>query len=173
MSSWASWAISIFNLVMNKSVPAKIVFTNPVHWLAFGFGSGLAPKAPGTVGSLAAVPLFLLLSDLPLDVYLGICLLVSLLGIYICGYSARKLKVHDHPGIVWDEFAGFLITMCGFAATIQNVLLGFIFFRLFDIFKPWPIRWIDNKISGGSGIMLDDIIAGLFAWCCLYGVNLW
>lgn len=154
-----------------KKIPAKVVFTNPIHFMAFGFGSGLTPKAPGTFGTLAVIPLYLLLSDLPISYYLGVCLVVSLVGIFLCGYSAAKLKVHDHPGIVWDEFAGFLITMAGFALSWQNLLAGFILFRLFDIFKPWPIKWIDQKVSGGFGIMLDDVIAGIFAWCCLYGIN--
>lgn len=157
-----------------KKVPVKFVFSHPVHWLAFGFGSGLSPKAPGTVGTLAAIPLYWLCASFGLYSYLTVCVLISLTGIYWCGYSAKALKTHDHPGIVWDEFAGFFITMIGFAATWQNILLGFILFRLFDILKPWPIKWIDNHVSGGFGIMLDDIVAGVLAWCCLYGVNyLW
>ncbi len=157
-----------------KKIPAKVIFTNPIHFLAFGFGSGLAPKAPGTVGTLAVVPLYLLLSsfNLTLLTYIGICILVCVAGIFICHISAKKLKVHDHPGIVWDEFAGFLITMTGFTVNWQNLMLGFVLFRFFDIVKPWPIKWIDKKIEGGLGIMFDDIIAGLFAWLCLYMVNL-
>jgi phosphatidylglycerophosphatase A len=154
-----------------KKIPIKIILTDPIHFLAFGFGSGLAPKAPGTFGTLMAVPLFLLLADLTLPVYLTVCVFVSLIGIYICGQSAKLLKTHDHPGIVWDEFAGFFITMIGFAATWQNIIIGFVLFRIFDILKPWPIKWIDKKVEGGFGIMLDDILAGVFAWCCLYGAN--
>ncbi|TQV85292.1 phosphatidylglycerophosphatase A family protein [Aliikangiella coralliicola] len=159
---------------MSKPVPAKFVFSHPVHFLSFGFGSGLAPKAPGTFGTLAAIPLYLLVAELSLAYYLLTCALVSLVGIYFCHHTANRLKVHDHPGIVWDEIAGFLITMIGFAATWQNLLIGFVLFRIFDILKPWPIKWIDKHVSGGFGIMLDDLIAGGFAWCCLYGVNhLW
>lgn len=157
---------------MSQPVSAKNVFTHPVHFLAFGFGSGLAPKAPGTFGTLLAVPIFLLASQLSLAFYILFCLLVSLVGIYLCGHSAKLLNTHDHPGIVWDEFAGFFITMIGFAASWPNIVIGFILFRLFDILKPWPIKWIDQKVSGGFGIMLDDILAGIFAWCCLYGINL-
>jgi phosphatidylglycerophosphatase A len=153
------------------AIPAKMIFTHPVHFLAFGFGSGLAPKAPGTFGTLAAVPIFLLLSQTGLLAYLIVCVIVSLSGIYICGKSASLLKTHDHPGIVWDEIAGFLITMVGFSVNWQNLLIGFILFRLFDIFKPWPIKWADSNVNGGLGIMLDDLMAGILAWCCLYGVN--
>jgi phosphatidylglycerophosphatase A len=154
-----------------KTPAIKAILTNPIHFLAFGFGSGLAPKAPGTFGTLMAVPLFLLMANFSLTVYIGICIFVSLIGIYICDRSAKLLNVHDHPGIVWDEFAGFFITMIGFAITWQNIVIGFILFRIFDILKPWPIKWIDKKVEGGLGIMLDDILAGVFAWLCLYGVN--
>lgn len=156
---------------MQTKVLAKIVFSNPIHFLSFGFGSGLAPKAPGTFGTLSAIPVFWLLSSLNLTFYLLTCLLVSVLGIYICGYTAKALKVHDHPGIVWDEIAGFLITMIGFSFTWNNVIVGFILFRFFDILKPWPIKWVDEKVSGGLGIMLDDVLAGAMAWLCLYGVS--
>ena len=155
----------------HPSIPASVVFSHPIHILAFGFGSGLLPKAPGTYGTLACIPLFWLMADLSLINYLIITGLVCLSGFYICGWSAEKLKVHDHPGIVWDEIAGFLITMVGFSFHWSNVLLGFILFRIFDILKPWPIRWIDRKVSGGFGIMLDDIIAGIFAWICLYAIT--
>lgn len=155
---------------MNKNIPAKLIFTNPINFLAFGFGSGLAPKAPGTFGTLACIPLYLLLSDLSVVHYIIVCGLVSGIGIYICGYAADALKTHDHPGIVWDEFAGFLITMIGVSFSWNNILLGFILFRIFDIFKPWPISWLDRKVSGGLGIMIDDIVAGLFALIALHTI---
>lgn len=155
---------------MKKKIPAKIVFTNPVNFLAFGFGSGLVPKAPGTFGTLACIPLYLLLTDLSLIHYLIVCGLVSVFGIYICGYAANALKTHDHPGIVWDEFAGFLITMIGISFSWVNILLGFVLFRIFDIFKPWPISWLDKQVAGGLGIMLDDIVAGLFALAALQSI---
>ena len=146
-----------------QNVPAKVIFTNPVNFLAFGFGSGLAPKAPGTFGTLACAPIYILISDLPLIHYIIVCALVSVVGIYICGYCAKSLKTHDHPGIVWDEFAGFLITMIAVPFNWTNLLIGFILFRIFDIFKPWSISWLDKQVSGGFGIMIDDIVAGLFA----------
>ncbi len=155
---------------MHKKISAKLIFTNPVNFLAFGFGSGLAPKAPGTFGTLVCIPLYLLLSDLALTPYIIVCLLVCVIGIFICGYTAKVLKIHDHPGIVWDEFAGFLITMIGVSFNWSNILMGFILFRLFDILKPWPISWLDQKVSGGLGIMLDDIVAGLFALAALHAI---
>ncbi|WP_444995550.1 phosphatidylglycerophosphatase A family protein [Aliikangiella sp. IMCC44359] len=155
---------------MAQNVSAKFVLTNPIHCLSFGFGSGLLPKAPGTFGTLAAIPLYYLVADLSLSVYAFICVVICLLGIYFCEYTSKALKAHDHPGIVWDEIAGFFITMIGFSMNWQNLVLGFILFRFFDIIKPWPIRWIDSKVTGGFGIMLDDIIAGGFAWCSLHGI---
>lgn len=140
---------------------------NPVHFLALGFGSGLAPKAPGTFGTLMAVPLYLLLQMLELPVYLGVVVLVSVAGVFICGHSSRLMGLHDHPAIVWDEFAGFFITMIAVPFDWLWIIVGFLLFRLFDILKPWPIKAIDMKVNGGLGIMLDDIVAGILAAVCL------
>ncbi len=142
--------------------------SDPVHFLALGFGSGLAPKAPGTFGTLAAIPVYLLLSGLSLPVYGAIVALVCLFGIYICGKAATDAGVHDHGAIVWDEIAGYLITMLMLPATWQTIITGFILFRIFDIFKPWPISYIDKHCHGGVGIMLDDIIAGFLALACMH-----
>jgi len=159
----------------------KQLLQNPNHLLAFGFGSGLAPKAPGTAGTLAAIPFFFMLSLLPYDIYLGLCLLAFVVGIPICDASAKKLGVKDHPGIVWDEFVGFWVTMAfvpalfstGFSTLETGIYVagGFVLFRLFDIAKPWPISWVDRHISGGSGIMLDDLLAGIFAGGTLMVLN--
>jgi len=143
------------------------IWRNPVHFLAFGFGSGLAPKAPGTFGTLAAVPLYLLMTLLPLPGYVLVLVLAAGLGIYLCGRTARDLGVHDHPGIVWDEFVGFWITMLLVPAHWYWILAGFVLFRLFDIWKPWPIRLVDRQVHGGFGIMLDDVLAGVYAWLVL------
>jgi len=141
---------------------------HPVNFLALGFGSGLAPKAPGTFGTLAAVPLYLMMTSLSNNQYLLLTALISLVGIWICGTSAEILGVHDHSGIVWDEIAGFLITMYLAPSGWLWIVLGFIYFRIFDILKPWPISWLDKHVGGGFGIMIDDIVAGLFAWLCLW-----
>jgi len=148
-----------------KNSHAKITFDlkQPIQFLALGFGSGLAPKAPGTFGTLAAIPLFLLLAMLTPLFYLIAVVLMSIVGIYICGKAAEDVGVHDHPAIVWDEFVGFFITMFMIPVSWESILVGFLLFRLFDILKPWPISFIDKKMSGGLGIMFDDIIAGVFA----------
>lgn len=136
---------------------------NPVHFLAFGFGSGLAPKAPGTAGTLAAIPVLYLMSLLGNISYLIVLIIVIVAGIWLCQKTSDDLGVHDHPGIVWDEFAGLFVTMIAVPLTWKTVIVGFLLFRLFDIWKPWPIGWLDQKVSGGLGIMLDDIVAGVFA----------
>ena len=136
---------------------------NPVHWLAFGLGSGLAPKAPGTFGTLAAVPLWWLLAQAPFWGYLLATVLVAVAGIGICGHTARALGVHDHAGIVWDEIAGYLVTMIAAPVSLWAAAAGFVLFRVFDIAKPWPIGWLDARVGGGTGIMADDLLAGVYA----------
>lgn len=140
----------------------------PVHALALGFGSGLAPKAPGTFGTLAALPLYWLLSGLPLAAYIAVVVVAAVVGVWICDRSAKDLGVHDHPAIVWDEFVGFWITMIAAPVSWVSVILGFALFRLFDVLKPWPISWLDKHVSGGLGIMVDDILAGVIACGCLH-----
>jgi phosphatidylglycerophosphatase A len=146
---------------------------NPVHFLAFGFGSGLSPKAPGTMGTLAAIPLWYLLAQLPLFGYLAGLAVVIAVGPYLCGKTARDLGEHDHGGIVWDEFAGFLLTMVLVPVGIWTALIGFALFRLFDILKPWPIGWLDRHIHGGTGIMVDDLVAGIYAAACIQALLWW
>ncbi len=136
---------------------------NPAHLLAFGFGAGCSPKAPGTMGTLLAVAVYLPLARLPLAVYLGVLLLVVVAGVWLCDRVSRDLGVHDHPGIVWDEIAGYLLTMLGAPDGWPWILVGFALFRLFDIWKPWPIGWLDRRVRGGLGIMLDDLVAGALA----------
>jgi phosphatidylglycerophosphatase A len=155
---------------MNKA--PDTLFRNPVHFLAFGLGSGAAPVAPGTFGTLAAVPLYLLLAQLPLALYLLTVVLAFGAGIWLCGRTARDLGVHDHGGIVWDEFVGLWITMVAAPEGWQWLLAGFLLFRLFDILKPFPINYLDRHIDGGLGIMLDDAIAGSFAWFCLQALHI-
>jgi len=141
----------------------KKVLTNPIHFLAFGFGSGLAPFAPGTFGTLMAIPLYLLMQPLSLPLYLLLTTVVCVVGIWICGRSSDLLGVHDHSGIVWDEFAGYFVTMIAAPEGWIWVVIGFALFRLFDIWKPWPISVLDKKVHGGLGIMIDDILAGVFS----------
>ena len=154
---------------MKALVNLQSLIKNPSHLLAFGFGSGLSPKAPGTVGTLAAMLLFLPLCRLPWFAYLLFVVAALVVGIWVCGKTARDLRVHDHSGIVWDEFVGYWITMAMIPVSWQSMLVGFVLFRLFDIWKPFPISWLDRKVKGGFGIMIDDVLAGVLAWCCLYG----
>ncbi len=146
-----------------SSSQVKFQLSDPIQFLALGFGSGLAPKAPGTFGTLAAVPVFLLLLPLPSIYYALVVLFMTVAGIYICQKTADAVGVHDHGAIVWDEIVGFLITMFMIPVSWQSLLMGFILFRFFDIVKPWPICYIDKKVQGGLGIMLDDVLAGLFS----------
>ena len=153
---------------MMKKISSADLFHDPINWLAFGFGSGLAAKAPGTFGTIACIPIYWLMADLNLSTYVAVCLLICVSGIYIWQHPAKHLETHDHPGIVWDEFAGLLIALIAVPFSWTNLLIAFLLFRVFDIFKPWPISWLDKKVSGGLGIMLDDIVAGLFALICMH-----
>lgn len=147
-------------------------FRHPMQFLAFGFGSGLAPRGPGTAGTLVAVPLYWLVADWSLAWYSAFVLVAALLGIWICGAASRQLKVHDHPGIVWDEFVGYWITLWAIPVDWVWMLAGFIVFRVFDIVKPWPISYLDRNVKGGFGIMIDDILAGVMA-CATLHLALW
>ncbi|MBL4574052.1 MAG: phosphatidylglycerophosphatase A [Gammaproteobacteria bacterium] len=145
----------------------KAILANPIHLLAFGFGAGLSPKAPGTVGTVVAVLIYLALPSMPIILYAGLIVLSFVFGIWLCGKTAEDLGVHDHGGIVWDEFVGYWITMFMAPSGLIWVLLGFVLFRLLDIFKPWPIKWADKELAGGLGIMLDDVLAGIMAALCM------
>lgn len=146
---------------MDRVTRAQLL-ANPANFLALGAGSGLAPKAPGTFGTLAAIPLVLLMPNY-LPVYCAIVLVLFALGVWLCDTCANNLGVHDHPAIVFDEWVGYLITMVAVPRSLWFVALGFVLFRLFDVLKPWPIGMADKRVSGGFGIMVDDVIAGLFA----------
>lgn len=141
---------------------------NPLHLLSLGFGAGLSPYAPGTAGTIVSVPLYLLLSQLALIPYVTVIIAGFALGVYLCHYTSQALGVHDHSGIVWDEFIGYWITMIAVpAVTWQWVLAGFVLFRFFDIVKPWPVKLADKRLKGGFGIMFDDVLAGLYALACM------
>lgn len=146
-----------------RPVPPS-VWRNPWHNLAFGFGSGTLPKAPGTWGSLIALPFVPLLQALPTWGYGLLLVLTALFGCWLCGRVADDLGVHDHEGIVWDEMVGIWITLFLAPVGWGWLLLGFLLFRLFDVLKPWPISWVDRHVHGGVGIMLDDLLAGIAAW---------
>jgi len=144
------------------------MLSDPIHLLSLGFGSGLSPYAPGTMGTLVAIPLYLLLSRLELLPYLIVVVAGFVLGVYLCDKTSKALGVHDHSGIVWDEIIGYWITMIAVpAVTWQWILAGFVLFRFFDIVKPWPVKIADKRIPGGFGIMVDDLLAGLYALACM------
>ncbi len=149
---------------MSKNTPIpKGFLKHPVHFLALGFGTGCVPKMPGTIGTLVGILFYLPMMALTWPVYIAVTVVLFLLGICLCDVTARHLGVHDHGGIVWDEIVGFLITMTMAPPDWRFILLGFVLFRLFDICKPWPIGWLDRRVSGGFGIMLDDLLAGIYA----------
>jgi len=150
---------------MNK-VPAS-VWRNPWHFTAFGFGSGAAPFAPGTFGTLAAVLLYLPLQHLHWFSYLLLVVVAFAVGVVICERTSKDIGVHDHGGIVWDEFVGYWLTMLFAPEGWVWIVIGFVLFRIFDIFKPAPIGWLDKQVKGGMGIMIDDVLAGIYALLCL------
>ena len=140
-----------------------MVLSDPVHLLAFGFGLGLSPVAPGTVGTLLGLRSAWLTLDLGLYVQIGIALALCVSGIWICDNSSRRIGQHDPGGIVWDEIAAMYVVLLFAPVTITAWILAFVLFRFFDIVKPWPIRDLDHSIRGGLGIMLDDLVAALYA----------
>ena len=136
---------------------------DPPLLLAFGFGLGLVPRAPGTAGTLLGVAVHFATQGVALPVRAALVLLLFGLGVWCCGVAAKRLGVHDHQGIVFDEVVGYLIAMLAAPAGWAWALAGFVLFRLFDIWKPWPIRLADQRVKGGFGIMLDDALAGALA----------
>ena len=140
------------------------VWQNPWHFLAFGYGLGTMPIAPGTFGSLLGILYFWLLQPLGWGLYIFVTLLAMAFGVWLCERVSKDLGVHDHSGIVWDEVVGILLTFLYAPPSCSVMIVGFLLFRLFDIWKPWPIRYVDNSIKGGLGIMLDDVLAALPAW---------
>jgi phosphatidylglycerophosphatase A len=151
----------------------KFLFAHPAHLIAFGFGTGLAPKAPGTVGTLLGLPLFWLIVAVAPDLPNRIILLIAvfLLGVWACGRTGRALGVADHGGMVWDEIAAFALVLLFTPAGWLWIALAFALFRLFDILKPWPIRLADTRLKGGFGVMFDDLLAALYAIAALKGLQ--
>lgn len=143
---------------------------NPIHFLSLGFGTGLAPQAPGTFGTLAAIPVVVLAASLGLTGFIIATVVACVVGVFFCDYTAKAMGEHDHPAIVWDEIAGFMVAMLAVPISWQTLLVAFILFRIFDILKPWPIRYLDKHVSGGVGIMLDDILAGLATLAILHAL---
>lgn len=148
------------------------IWQKPTHFIAFGFGTGALPYAPGTFGTLIAIPFYLALQNLPWTIYLGILFAVILGSIWLCHRVAKEINVHDHQGMCLDEVVGYLVTMFNAPHGLIWVLLGFGLFRFFDIVKPWPISYMDEKIPGGAGVILDDVAAGIFS-CAILQILGW
>lgn len=146
----------------DKPQPAGLVFGSVSGLLAFGFGSGLSPFAPGTMGTLVAIPFAFALRSLHPAGFWFALLILFLLGVKLCGHVSRQLGEHDHGGIVWDEMLGYWLSIAFVPMQWHWLLAAFLLFRFFDIVKPWPIRQLDQKVSGGFGIMIDDVVAALF-----------
>ena len=147
----------------------RALLATPGGWIACGFGSGLVPKAQGTMGSLVAILPWLLLRDLTVLAWLGVIVVAFVIGVWACDEAGRILGVADHRSLVWDEFVGQWIALLpALFAPWWAVLLGFALFRVFDVWKPWPIAWFDRRVKGGLGVMLDDVIAGIFAAIILF-----
>ncbi len=156
---------------MSDDPPQKLIMTvlrDPVHWLAFGLGTGLLPKAPGTWGSLLTVLVYWYFAPLDVVALFGISAVLFVAGIWICGTSSKRLGVHDHGGIVWDEVVGMLLTLTVAGSEPLWIAVAFVAFRVFDIWKPWPIRDVDHSLHGGLGIMLDDVLAAVYAALATY-----
>ena len=143
------------------------VWQNPIYFIAFGFGSGLMPIAPGTWGTLAAIPIYLLIAGLSWEAYLILTIAAFILGVVVCDKVSTELGVHDYSGIVWDEVVGYLLTMFLVPISVLWMVIGFFLFRIFYIWKPGPIRYVDHHVHGGLGIMLDDVMAAVPAWLVL------
>lgn len=155
------------HLPMRSFNIAKKVWQDPAYFIAFGFGSGLLPIAPGTWGTAAAIPIFLLLAGQSAWVYAIVVIAAFFLGVWVSDKVTRELGEQDYSGIVWDEVIGYLLTMFMAPKGFIWIVIGFLLFRLFDILKPQPIRWVDQRIEGGLGIMLDDVLAAVPAWLIL------
>jgi len=156
------------------TISPKFVFSHPAHFLSFGFGSGLSPVAPGTAGTLVAFPLYWLMQQwLSGTAILVVILLMFMVGVWACQYTGQALGVPDHGGIVWDEIVAFLLVLLFSPQTLPGYASAFLRFRLFDIWKPFPIRYADQHIHGGFGVMFDDLLAAVYALACLLLLVRW
>ncbi|HEY2345247.1 MAG TPA: phosphatidylglycerophosphatase A [Xanthomonadaceae bacterium] len=154
---------------MNASSPSpsplspKVLLRHPLGWIASGFGSGFSPRAPGTVGTAVALIPWWWMRLLTLPYYLAAIVVAFVIGVWASQWVVRRSGVNDPQVVVWDEFVGVWIALIAAPVGWVWMLVGFALFRLFDIWKPWPVRWADRKVHGGLGVMLDDVIAGAYA----------
>lgn len=146
----------------------KFLLAHPAHFFALGFGSGLAPKAPGTFGTLVGLPIFWLISSYALQTQLLIITVLFLIGIYACHKTGKSLGVADHGAIVWDEIVAMMLVLTITPPHWFAWFTAFALFRLFDIWKPFPIRQFDAKLKNGFGVMFDDLLAAIYASVCMW-----
>jgi phosphatidylglycerophosphatase A len=159
------------NYTQIAPIPEK-VWQDPLYFIAFGFGTGTIPFAPGTFGTLIAVPIYLLMARLSTIPYLILLLVIIAASVWICSKVTKEIGVEDHQGMCLDEIVGYLVTMFGVPFGLGWVIAGFVLFRIFDIWKPWPINLVDRNVHGGLGIILDDVIAGIFSCIILLLVSI-
>ena len=148
---------------MNVIKLSNKVWQDPIYFIAFGFGSGALPIAPGTFGTLVAIPFYLAIRSFPLAIYIALVILIMIGSMWLCEKVSREIQVDDHQGMCLDEIVGYLVTMTGAPHGMMWIITGFIFFRIFDIWKPWPINYIDKHMHGGIGMILDDVMAGIYS----------
>jgi phosphatidylglycerophosphatase A len=146
----------------------RFLLSHPYHFIALGFGAGLAPVAPGTFGTLLALPIFWVLSPRLNPAGLLIALgFMYVGGIWVCDRTGRDLGVRDHKAIVWDEVVAFLLVLFFTPPALVWQALAFVLFRLLDILKPGPIHYVETQFRGGFGVMIDDLMAAFFTLICL------
>lgn len=160
-------------IILPKPPNWQFILQHPAHFFAMGFGSGLVPKAPGTLGTIIGLPLYWGISSYPINLQLLIVTLLFLAGIYFCQVAGENLGVSDHGGIVWDEIVAMMLVLIFTPFFWAWWMIAFLLFRLFDIWKPFPIRQCDAAIKGGFGVMFDDLLAAIYAIICLEGFKWW
>lgn len=145
----------------------RLLLSHPAHFFSLGFGSGLAKKAPGTFGTLIGLPLFLLIYGYPFLLQILIIAALFTVGIYFCTFTGKAIGIVDHGSIVWDEIVAMMLVLTFTPYQWQWWLAAFLLFRLFDIWKPYPIRQLEAKFKNGFGVMFDDLLAAIYAIICL------
>ena len=156
----------------NKDFKKYVQLTNPIHLLAVGLGSGMSPIMPGTMGSAMAIPLWLLFNGLQPYLYWVLIVVAFIFGCFLCQKTSDDTHTHDSGHIVWDEFVGMWITLFFIPQiSVLWIAIAFFAFRVFDMAKPWPIRWFDKRVPGGFGIMVDDVIAAIFSSLTVYALT--
>ncbi|OTQ36175.1 phosphatidylglycerophosphatase A family protein [Gilliamella apis] len=156
----------------NKDFKKYVQLTNPIHLLAVGLGSGMSPIMPGTMGSAMAIPLWLLFDGLQPYLYWVLIVVAFIFGCFLCQKTSDDTHTHDSGHIVWDEFVGMWITLFFIPQiSVLWIAIAFFAFRVFDMAKPWPIRWFDKRVPGGFGIMVDDVIAAIFSSLTVYALT--